>query len=144
MTIGSGISSNASDSAARVQRRDRLGGIFVQDQWTVKRLALNAGLRFDYYDAAVPEQHVGAGPFVGARDFAPVSDVPNWQDLNPRLGASWDLFGDGRTALKVSLGRYSGPQALELAAANNPVISSVYKATRTWSDSNGNYVPDCD
>jgi hypothetical protein len=112
------------------QRQNADLGIFVQDQWAVKRLSINAGLRFDYYNAAVPEQHLDAGPFVGARDFAPVSDVPNWKDLNPRLGVSLDLFGDGRTALKVSMGRYSGPQALDLAAANNPVISSVYKVTR--------------
>ena len=81
-------------------------GVFVQDQWAIRRLTLNYGLRFDYFNGYVPEQHVPAVRFVGARDFAPVRGVPNWTDLNPRLGGSYDLFGTGRTALKASLGRY--------------------------------------
>ncbi len=50
-------------------------------------------------------------------------DVPNWTDLNPRLGASYDLFGNGQTALKVSLGRYVFPETTVLTAAVNPIIT---------------------
>ena len=116
----------------------------MQDQWTIKRLTLNYGLRFDYFNGYVPAQHVDAGQFVGARDFAAVHDVPNWTDLNPRLGASYDLFGNGRTALKASLGRYVGKMAVAVASANNPITTSVNSVNRTWNDANGNYVPDCD
>ena len=43
-------------------------GLFAQDQWTIKRLTLNLGLRFDYLRGYVPAQHLPAGPFVpGAR-----------------------------------------------------------------------------
>ena len=104
---------------------------------------MNYGVRFDYYNAYVPEQHMPATKFVPARDFEPVDDVPLWKDLSPRLGAAYDLFGNGRTAVKASIGRYVGKTAIAIAADNNPVTRSVLNVTRTWTDANGNYVPDC-
>jgi hypothetical protein len=119
-------------------------GLYAQDQWTINRLTLNLGLRYDYFNAYVPEQHLPAGPWVPARDFAAVYDVPSWKDLNPRLGASYNMFGNGRTALKVSLSRYVVIMATSIADANNPVNTSVNTVNRTWNDTNGNYEPDCD
>ena len=59
--------------------------MFAQDQWSVQRLTLNLGVRFDYLNGMVREQHMPAGTFVPARDFAAVKNVPNWKDLNPRI-----------------------------------------------------------
>ena len=118
-------------------------GVFVQDQWAIKRLTLNYGLRFDYYNGYVPAQHVDAGQFVGARDFEPVYGVPEWTDLSPRVGGSYNLFGDGRTALKASIGRYSGKLGVNVAEANNPIVTSVNSASRTWTDADKDFVPDC-
>jgi hypothetical protein len=59
------------------------------------------------------------------------------------LGASYDIFGDGRTAIKASIGRYLGVNAVDVANANNPLITSVNSVTRTWADTNADYVPDC-
>jgi hypothetical protein len=94
----------------------------------------------------VPAQQVPATPWgwIPERNFAPVHAVPEWTDLNPRVGASYDLFGNGRTALKASLGRYVGVLGTDLASANNPINTSVNSVVRTWNDTNGNYVPDCD
>ncbi len=119
-------------------------GLYVQDQWTIKRLTLNYGLRFDYLRGYDPPQHVPPTPFVGDRNFAAVDCVPCWKDLNPRFGASYNLFGDGRTAVKVALGRYVGKEAVTIANANNPIQTSVNQVNRTWNDANGNYFPDCD
>jgi hypothetical protein len=119
-------------------------GVFVQDQWALRRLTLNYGLRFDYFKGYVPEQHVPAVRFVGARDFEAVHDVPNWKDLNPRVGGSYDLFGTGRTALKASIGRYVGKMGPSVATATNPLLTSINSVTRAWGDANGDYVPNCD
>jgi hypothetical protein len=119
-------------------------GLYAQDNWTIRRLTLNYGLRFEYYNGYVPETHLPAGRFVGARDLPAVHGLPKWTDLNPRLGGSYDLFGNGRTALKASIGRYVGKMATTIGVLGNPLSTSVNNVTRTWSDVNGNYVPDCD
>jgi len=91
----------------------------------------------------VPAEHVEGGQFVGGRDFEAVSCVPCWKDLSPRVGAAYDLFGNGRTALKASVGRYVGKESVSVAQFNNPILTSVNSANRTWNDSNRNLVPDC-
>lgn len=115
--------------------------LFVQDQWTIRTVTLNLGLRHSDFDSSIPEYHLPAGPFVEARTFPAVKHSPHWKNLNPRLGVAYDLFGTGQTALKVSLGRYA--RNLD-TAVNNPVSNQATSTTRNWNDSNGNYVPDCD
>ena len=119
-------------------------GIYAQDQWTLRRLTLNYGVRFDSINSSVPEQHLPAGRFVPARDFDAVPDVPNWEDINPRVSGAYDLFGNSKTALKASIGRYVLGEFVGTARNNNPVQTSVNSATRTWTDRNNDFVPDCD
>jgi hypothetical protein len=111
-------------------QRNAMLGIFAQDQWTLKRLTVNAGVRFDYLNDSIPAQHEPAGRFVPARDFAAVPNVPNWTDLSPRLGVVYDLFGDSKTALKATLNRYLINEWQLFAGANNPVATSINSATR--------------
>src|SRR5438445_9612653 len=67
-------------------------------------------------------------PILGARDFPKVSNVPDWRDVSPRLGMAWDLFGDGKTAVKASLGRYTISMAGSIARAVAPIITSDRKS----------------
>src|SRR4029079_11686853 len=110
---------------------------------------LNLGLRWDYYHASVPAQdqaHLLAkfrlwDPiYAPVRSFPEVDNVPLYKDISPRLGASYDLFGDGKTALKGSLGRFVDQPGTSIAGNNNPLTTSVNSATRTWNDVNRNYV----
>ena len=118
-------------------------GLYAQDQWTLKRLTLNLGLRFDYWNGEVPAQHIPATQFLPERSYAAVKDVPEFMDFNPRLGAAYDLFGDGRTALKFSVARYVRKASITLPSQVNPINTSVNSVTRVWTD-NGNFIPDCD
>jgi hypothetical protein len=126
-------------------RRENLNaimGIFAQDKWSLKRLTLSYGGRYDYFNASTPRQSAVGGRFmspaaVAARaDIAPVECLPCWNDWTIRAGASYDLFGTGKTALKTSIGKFLGQQALGLASNTNPLASQ--NDTRQWIDRDGN------
>jgi hypothetical protein len=123
--------------------RIRSFGIYGQDQYTIKRLTLNYGLRYDHFWAFTLPLTVPAGAFVSQRTYPEVDDLPNYKDISPRIGAAYDVFGNGKTAIKGSWGRYLSSQGggrMNTLAPANAVVTSV---TRTWNDVNGNYVPDC-
>lgn len=113
---------------------------FVTDTWTIDRLTLNLGARFDRYRAWLPEQSLPAGRFQPqALTFAEVSKVIVFTHLVPRLGATYDLTGDGKTVLKANWGRFAFNPGVNLADAVNPNTSTQYE-TWTWNDVNGDRV----
>jgi len=119
-------------------------GIFAQDKWTVRRLTVTGGLRFDYYHAEIPAQTAAASTWVGARSFAAIPDVPNWKDINPRVGVSYDVFGNGKTAIKASVSRYVTASFLTaFTTAVNPLAVG-NNASRQWFDANHDYIPQGD
>ncbi|MGE3508435.1 MAG: carboxypeptidase regulatory-like domain-containing protein [Vicinamibacterales bacterium] len=119
-------------------------GLYAQDQWTMNRLTLNMGIRYDIQDSYIPEQSLPAGRFTPERRFDAVECVPCWHDISPRASAIYDLFGNGRTAVKVSFGRYMAENILNVADANNPLVRANPTTSRAWNDSNSNFEPDCD
>jgi len=120
------------------------GGAFAGDEWRLRQLTFTAGVRWEVLTGSVPAQSMGAGPFAPARQFAPVKDVPNWDDVVPRFAFAYDLFGDGRTAVKGTWGKYVAGDQLGFTRENNPLQRSVVSANRNWSDANRDFVPDCD
>src|SRR5205085_567830 len=62
--------------------------------------------------------------------------VPNYKDLGPRLGAAYDLFGNGKTAIKATMSRYVQTSTVGTARLLNPLNTSVNTATRSWTDRN--------
>ena len=81
----------------------------------------------------------------GSKYLFPRTDgVTGYHDLTPRMGAAFDVFGNGRTSLKVNLSKY-------LQAANNdaqytisnPAVTFQQTTNRQWTDANGNRAVDC-
>ncbi|MBP7779860.1 MAG: carboxypeptidase regulatory-like domain-containing protein [Acidobacteria bacterium] len=126
------------------ERQNMELGVFAQDAWKIKRMTLNLGLRWDRVSMGYPAASLPAGLFVPAREVTELKDVPLWNDINPRLGVAFDVFGNGRTAVKASFGRYNQLSRSDLTRRFHPFSSSINIAFRNWTDTNNNYIPDCD
>ena len=113
-------------------------GVFIQDTWTTKRLTVSPGLRWDYFNASIPAQAAPAGRFVPERSFAAVENIPNWHTVVPRIGASYDVTGRGRTAVKGNFGLYVESAGTALPERYNPMVFST--DTRTWTDVNNDQI----
>ena len=109
-------------------------GIFVQDSWSLNRLTLNGGLRWEYLAHEVAEQASGNGRFVDARKFDAIA-MPTWKDFAPRFGLVYDVFGTGKTAIKAGFNRYNESRTTQFATKYNPL--ALTSANLTWNDLNG-------
>ncbi|MDO8680313.1 MAG: TonB-dependent receptor [Acidobacteriota bacterium] len=110
--------------------------LYAQDSWTIDRLTLSPGVRVEWINAEIRPQLVGAGRFVPAREFAREECMPCWgPDVSPRVAATYDLFGNGKTALKTSVGKYMRSEATIFAETYNPM--RIQTDRRTWTDLNG-------
>ena len=117
-------------------------GLFLQDQWTVRRFTVSGGVRLDAMKASVGEVNNQANALFPAYSSPAVHGIPSWRDLNPRIGVSWDLLGDGTTAIKGGVNRYVTAATTTVASLFGP--SATTQTDRTWTDANGNFFPDCD
>ena len=108
-------------------------------------MTLQGALRYDRAWSYFPEQRVGPTRFLTTGIVFPQTEgVSGFNDITPRFGLAYDVFGTGKTSLKINVGKYLGAaSALGIYSAPNPVTRISTSASRTWTD-NGNFVPDCD
>ncbi len=97
--------------------------LYAQDQWQFSRMTFNYGLRYDGITTRYADVNMQATRYLPARSF-PGADVVNWKSLSPRLGWSWDVTGDGKTAVKVSASRYVVQEALDLTRTVDPTSTA--------------------
>ena len=119
-------------------------GFYAQDQSTFHRLTVQGGVRYDGVTNSFPAQAIGPTQYLPSLTFPATSGL-NYKDFTARAGATYDLFGNGKTALKTSIGKYmnlfgSGG----LSTLENPATNIATSTTRSWTDTNGNFVADCD
>ena len=118
-----------------VNQQDESGslGIYAQEQWTLDRLTVNAGLRWDYIDAFYRDQERPTNIWVRSPFTVSGQTVVTWKDFQPRLGVAYDLLGDGKTALKFSASRYGKRESTDWVRAVNPAGSNL-RMDRSWFD----------
>jgi len=128
--------------------RTMTAALFGQDQWTLGKLTLQGALRYDRAWSWAPAEGNGStGTSINPQpiSFPSTVSVKGYNDITPRFGAAYDLFGTGKTALKVNLGKYlQSAQVAGTYVANNPAQKIVTRVVgRPWTDGNGNYQIDC-
>jgi hypothetical protein len=117
-------------------------GLYVTDRFTLKRATFNLGVRYDYKHSSGDPQTLEANSVLPARSFPGADTIWHYHDLSPRIGVSYDLFGTNRTAVKVTVNRYVADA--ESSQDRVPSVLAVYNTSRSWTDRNGNFLPDCD
>ena len=106
-------------------------GIFAQDSWTLGNWTLNLGTRADFFSSEVPPQQAGAGTWVPERSF-PRYAGPRWNTFVARVGVAYDVFGDGRTAIKGTAHQYVSQESTRLALERNPMSSYTWSAASEY------------
>ena len=103
---------------------------------------MQAGVRYEHAWSWFPEGENGvvADNQFGSKFLFPRTDgVTGYHDITPRMGAALDVFGNGKTSVKVNVSKY-------LQAANNdaqytqsnPAVTFQQTTNRSWTDVNGN------
>jgi hypothetical protein len=125
-------------------------GLYAQDRWSVNRWTVQGAIRFDYFATSFPEQTIGPSDMTPTRNITfQAQDNISWKDLTYRSGLAYDLFGTGKTAVKVAFNKYLLGQTLNGLGRNpNPVLTLRTTANRPWNDRgglgiNGDYIPQC-
>jgi hypothetical protein len=127
----------------------KTNSFFIQDSFTRGRLTLQGALRYDRASSYAPSELNGTTN-TSFLNPAPITiertpGVDAYNDITPRIGVAYDVFGTGRTALKFNWGKY-----LAYAANDSPYTSTNPGATvvrnvinRGWTDNDNDKVVDC-
>jgi Carboxypeptidase regulatory-like domain len=119
--------------------RTSTSALFIQDRWTRGRLTLQGALRYDRASSFSPAEFNGtdltskfnASPITFPRTVG----VDAFNDITPRFGLAYDVFGTGKTALKFNLGHYLDAATNDDEyTSNSPALRIVRTASRNWDD----------
>jgi len=119
--------------------RFTLFGFYLQDQYRLSpRLTLNAGLRYEF--STLPKDIYGRdSALVNLSDPAPtvgqLFQNPTHRNISPRIGLVWNVFGNGRTALRSGYGWYfntNNHQNLIVTVTNPPATPRIIIANPTF------------
>jgi len=101
-------------------------GIYAMDTWRFKRLAITAGIRWEYLAGEISTESAPAGRFVGPRTVPnttcdTIKGMGCWKDWAPRLGIVYDVFGNHKLAVKAGFGKYNSAYSTGFTNNFNPM-----------------------
>lgn len=103
-----------------------LMGLYAQDDWHMfDRVHVNLGVRYDldtnFRHNAFFEGLLTNPAYAGINRFISANRGMDWSNIQPRMGLTWDLHGDGSVVVRGGLGRY--------VTRNRPWIDETAQAT---------------
>ena len=110
-------------------------GVYAQDSWTTKRLTVNYGMRWDYLSEQVNGQPAQFGTFAVIPQFDDIQ-MPKQKNWSPHVSVIYDLFGNGRTAIRAGYNRYPNGATTTLASTQDPANGANISSSPKWTDVN--------
>jgi carboxypeptidase family protein len=154
-TFNNGVPSQVTQSLRVFKQMDRVKytALYAQDQWTMGKMTLQGALRFDRAWSYSPAQTIGPTNYLLTQlSFPETPGVNAYKDISPRGGVAYDVFGNGKTSVKVNFGKYLEP-ASNLNGSysiSNPIARIATTTSRTWNDVApvpggipGDFIPQC-
>jgi Carboxypeptidase regulatory-like domain len=160
-TFNGGRPSQITESLRVFVQKDRVryDALYGQDQWTMGKMTIQGAIRYDHAWSYSPEQTIGPA-LIGGQTFLATpltfgrTDGVNYKDISLRGGWAYDVFGNGKTAIKINAGRYEDPASNlnNNYSISNPIARIATTAARTWLDGGiagrpgtaGDNIPQCD
>ena len=129
-----------------LQQRVRYASFYAQESYTMGRMTFQGALRYDRAWSYFPEVTIGPVRFLPtAIHYDKTDGVTGYNDITPRAGLAWDLFGTGKTSVKLNVGKYLQAAQNGLTyAALRPSGRLTTTVTRAWTDADQDFVADCD
>ncbi len=109
-------------------------GVYAQDSWKLTKLTVNFGLRFDHVKQHIDGQGAQNGRFASSPAYDDI-ELPVWNTLSPRASVVYDVFGNGKTAIRGGFNKFVTAATTGFAQLYNPTGSTTQ--TLPWTDSNG-------
>jgi hypothetical protein len=109
-------------------------GIYAQDSWKLNKLTINYGLRFDHVKQHVMGQDAQIGRFAASPAYDDIT-LPVWNDLSPRTSVVYDIFGNGKTAIRGGFNKFMTAATTGFAQLYNP--TALTSQSLPWEDLNG-------
>jgi len=118
-----------------LHQRTRYNAFYAQEQWTLSRTTLQGAIRYDRSWSYFPEQTLPPSNYLPFTVSYPRTEgVRGYNNISPRFGVAYDLFGNAKTAIKGSVSKYMLPWSGGWAKRYDPFTTVT--DSRTWRDLN--------
>jgi hypothetical protein len=112
-------------------------GLYAQDAWRLNKLTVNLGLRYDVLKQRVLGEPAQTGRFENSVAYNDIP-LPVWKDLSPRTSVVYDVFGNGKTAIRAGFNKYMTGATTGFAQIYNP--TALITQSLAWTDLNSDDV----